>query len=179
MTMKSNFTDDEWFLLSSAPAMIGAAMSSAAASGVIGTVKEMTASMRSSVAGLKDYPDSELIQALLQKAENWDEAKDKMQDYRERSKSKLADGNVKSREELHQLAMADCKKAVALVNEKCSPEDAAAYKEWTLKIANNVAAAASEGGFLGFGGEKISAEEAAMLEQIEAILGIKGAALIA
>lgn len=176
MSMKNNFTDDEWFLLSSTPAMIGAAMSSAAASGVIGTVKEMTASMRSTVGGLKDYPDSELIQELLQKAENWDEAKDKLKDYRERSKSKLADGNVKSREELHNLAMADCKKAVVLVNDKCTAEDAAAYKEWTLKIANNVAAAASEGGF---GGEKISAEEAAMLEQIESILGIKGAALLA
>jgi len=57
--------------------------------------------------------------------------------------------------------------------------DALAYKEWALKIANNVAAAASEGGFLGFGGEKISPEEAKMLAQIEGILGIKGASLIA
>jgi len=100
-----------------------------------------------------------LIQALLEKAENWDEAKTKMKDYRERSKDKLTAGNIKSREELHQLAMDDCNSAVALVDAKCSADDALAYKEWALKIANNVAAAASEGGFLGFGGEKISPEE--------------------
>ena len=179
MSIKDDFNEDEWYLLSSAPAMIGAAMSSAAARGMIGTVKEMTASMRSTVGALQDYPDSELIQALLKKAENWDDAKTKMKDYRERAKDKLAEGNIKSREELHQLAMDDCKKAVALVNAKCSSDDALAYKEWALKIANNVAAAASEGGFLGFGGEKISPEEAKMLEQIEGILGIKGASLIA
>ena len=179
MSQKSNFTEDEWFLLSSAPAMIGSAMSSAASSGVIGTVKELSASMKSTVAALKDYPDSSLIQELLQKAENWDAAKDKMKDYRERSKAKLEAGNIKSREELHNLAMDDCRKAIALVDEKCSAADAAAYKEWTLKIANNVAEAASEGGFLGFGGERISPEESAMLAQIEGILGIKGGTLIA
>jgi len=179
MSIKDSFTEDEWYLLSSAPAMVGAAMSSAAASGMIGTVKEMTASMRSTVSALEDYPDSELIQALLQKAENWDEAKTKMKDYRERSREKLTEGDIKSREELHQLAMEDCKSAVALVDAKCSVDDALVYKEWALKIANNVAAAASEGGFLGFGGEKISPEEAKMLEQIEGILGIRGANLVA
>ena len=77
MSIKDKFTEDEWFLLSSTPALIGASMSAADSSGVIGTVKEMTASMRSTVGALKGYPDSELIQTLLEKAENWDEAKEK------------------------------------------------------------------------------------------------------
>ena len=179
MSIKDQFTEDEWFLLSSTPAMVGSAMSSAASSGVIGTVKEMTASMKSTVAALKDYPDSELIQALLQKAENWDAAKDKMSDYRERAKQKLETQQIKTREQLHQQAMKDCQDAAKLVDAKCSAADAKAYREWTLKVANNVAAAASEGGFLGFGGERISPEETALLGRIEEALGVKGSSLLA
>lgn len=179
MSIQQKFSEDEWFLLSSSPAMIGAAMSSAAKSGVIGTVKEMTASMRSTVAGLKEYPDSELIQALLKKAENWDEAKEKLGDYRTRSKEKMETENIKSHEALHEQAIADCKATVALVDAKCSPEDAKAYKEWSLKIANNVAQAASEGGFMGFGGEKVSAEEAVMLTKFEQALGVQASTLLA
>lgn len=179
MSIQDQFTEDEWFLLSATPAMIGAAMSSAASSGVIGTVKELSSSMRSTVAALKDYPASELIQALLKKAENWDEAKEKMSDYRSRSKEKLESGNVKTREELHAQVLNDCKTAAQLVDEKCSASDAKIYKEWSLKVANNVAQAASENGFLGFGGEKVSPEEAEMLGKIEAALGVKSANLFA
>jgi len=136
MSLKDNFSEDEWFLLSSTPAMIGAAMSAAAPSGVIGTVKEMTASMRGSVQGLTDYPDSELVTELLAKAENWDEAKDKMQDYRERAKARLGDADIKSREQLQSHVLADCAAAAKLVDEKCSVADAKTYKEWSVKIAN-------------------------------------------
>lgn len=179
MSIQELFNDDEWFLLSSTPALIGAAMSSAASSGVVGTVKELSSSMRSTVGGLKDYPDSELIQALLQKAENWDEAKEKMSDYRSRSKAKLQNADIKTREQLHAQVVEDCAAAAKLVEERCSAEDSKAYKEWSLKVANNVAAAASEGGFLGFGGEKISPEETAMLAKIENALGVQSSTLIA
>ncbi|MEE9320270.1 MAG: hypothetical protein V3U76_07495 [Granulosicoccus sp.] len=172
MSIKEAFTDDEWFLLSSTPAMIGAAMSSAAPSGVVGTVKELTASMRGSVAGLQDYPDSDLVAQLLQKAENWDEAKDKMKDYRERIKARLQNSGVTSREQLHDNVIADCRAAAGLVDTKCSEEDARIYREWCVKIANLVAEAAKEGGFLGFGGERISQEERAMLTRIEEALGV-------
>ncbi len=179
MGIKDEFSEDEWFLLSSAPAMIGAAMSAAAPSGVIGTVKEMTASMRASVQGLSDYPESELIAALLEKAENWDEAKDKMQDYREKAKERLSNAEIKSREELQAHVLKDCAAAAKLVDEKCSVEEARTYKEWSVKIANKVANAAKEGGILGFGGERVSAEESALIAKIESALGAPSGHLVA
>lgn len=179
MGIKEDFTDDEWFLLSSTPAMIGAAMSSAAPSGVIGTVKEMTAGMRGTVQGLNDYPDSELITALLEKAANWDEAKDKMQDYREKAKARLDGAAIKSREELQTHVLADCATAAKLVDEKCSASDAKVYKEWSVKIANKVAEAAKEGGILGFGGERVSAEESELITKIEQALGAPSGHLLA
>ncbi len=179
MGIKEQFTDDEWFLLSATPAMIGAAMSSAAPSGVIGTVKEMTASMRASVQGLSDYPDSELINALLEKAQNWDEAKDKMTDYRARAKARFDGARPGSREELQALVLEDCSAAANLVDEKCSPAEAAVYKEWSVKIANKVAQAAKEGGILGFGGERVSEEESILIAKIETALGAPAGHLLA
>lgn len=179
MSLKDSFSEDEWFLLSSTPAFIGASMSAAEKSGVIGTVKELSASMRSTVSGLKDYPDSELIQELLKKAENWDEAKEKMSDYKERSQEKMQAANIQSSEALQDQMLRDVEACVALVDEKCTSEDARIYKEWSLKIANNVALASKEGGFMGFGGTAVGENEKALIAKVEAALGINAGALFA
>jgi len=172
LNIKSKFTDDEWFLLSSTPALIGASMSAADSSGVIGTVKEMSASMRTTVAAQKDYPDSELIQALLEKAKNWDEAKEKIHDYRARTKNLLEEEGIKSADQLQGKMLSDVEQCVALVDKNCSEEDAKSYKQWSLKVADAVAAAATEGGFLGFGGTKISENEKALLVRIQQAMGM-------
>ena len=179
MSLRDEFNDDEWFLLSSTPAMIAAAMSSAAPSGVIGTIKEMTAGMRGTIEGRTQHADSALIQELLEKAENWDEAKDKAKDYRERSRARLEGAGIDSRERLHEQIIADCKTASSLVDGRCSEGDATAYKSWVIEIARDVAHAAREGGFLGFGGTQFSPEEQVMLARIEAALGAESGVLIA
>lgn len=179
MSIKDSFTEDEWFLLSSMPGMIGAAMSNAAPSGIIGTVKEMSAAMRAAVQGKTDHPDSQLITALMTKAENWDEAKEKIASYRERTQERVKSANVQSREGLQQLALDDCRAAAALVDEKCSEEEARIYKQWTISVARSVAEAAKEGSILGFGGERVSEAERELLGLIESTLGIKSGVLIA
>jgi len=177
--VKDEFSEDEWFLLSSTPAMIGAAVTNAAPSGVIGTIKEMAASMRASVQGLSDYPDSELIAALLEKAANWDEAKDKMSDYREKAKSRLGSAAITSPQELQSHVLQECAAAAKLVDAKCSPAEAKVYKEWSVKIANKVAAAAKEGSIFGFGGERLSPAESELIAKIEVALGAPSGHLIA
>lgn len=179
MSIKDNFDDDQWFLLSSTPALIGAAMSTAASSGVIGTVKELSASMRSVVQGKSTYADSELITTLLHKAENWDAAKEKMESYRERTKSRMESAGIKSREDLIATVEADCRAAAALVDEHCSPDEATAYKSWSVSVARAVAEAAKEGSFLGVGGVRVSPEEEQLLVRIENALGAPTGHLLA
>ena len=65
----------------------------------------------------------------------------------------------------------DCRAAAALVDAKSAPQEAAEYKQWALSVAEKVAMAASEGGFLGFGGEQFSEPEKHFLSEIEAALG--------
>ena len=52
------------------------------------------------------------------------------------------------------------------------PADAAAFKSWLFSVSRRVAEAASEGGFLGFGGVQVSAAERATLGDIAEALGI-------
>lgn len=179
MSVKDDFTDDEWFLLGSVPAMIGAAMSTAAPSGVIGTVKELSASMKAMAAGNQEHADSPLVTELLDRAGNWDEAKERMRDYRERIKERLGSAQADSREALHALVLADCRAAAQLVGERCTASDAAAYKAWSVAVARRVAEAAREGGFLGFGGVVVSDSERELLGRIEAALGVEGGVLLA
>ncbi len=179
MPIKDSFNDDEWFLLASMPGMIGAAMSNAAPSGILGTIKEMSAAMRASTQAKYDHPESELITSLITKAANWDEAKEKIADYRARAQERIKSANITSREELQNMAIHDCRDAAKLVDERCSEAEALVYRQWTISVARSVAEAAKEGSVLGFGGERISAPERELLQRIDSTLGIKSGFLLA
>jgi len=167
--MKNEFSDDEWYLLSSTPAAIGTMMSAAAASGVFGTIKELSASMRSTVQGLQTHSDSELIASLLERSDNWSDAKDKASDYSERTKERFKEQSVTSPEALQKFVLEDCKTVASLVEERCSADEADAYKDWCVTIAANVAKASKEGSILGFGGTRISEAEKTQMAEIEAL----------
>ena len=64
-----------------------------------------------------------------------------------------------------------CREVAALLSQK-APADAEAYKQWVYQSAQNSANAASEGGFFGIGGERVTAAETAALKEIATALGI-------
>ena len=57
-----------------------------------------------------------------------------------------------------------------LLARKTTPEEAKGFKLWLQGIAQKVAEASNEGGFLGFGGEKVSAAEKQALASISEVL---------
>ena len=60
---------------------------------------------------------------------------------------------------------------VSAILDANAPSDAAAFKTWLRGISQKVAEAAVEGGFLGFGGVKVSDAEKATLDDIAKALG--------
>ena len=60
--------------------------------------------------------------------------------------------------------------AVAGIVAAKAPGSAAAFKDWLKTIAGKVSEAGTEGGFLGFGGEKVSAAEKATLDRLATAL---------
>ena len=61
---------------------------------------------------------------------------------------------------------------IQLVTAKATPEEVEAFRRWLLAAAQAAADAGKEGGFLGFGGEQVSAGEQRMLDQVRAVLGM-------
>lgn len=72
-------------------------------------------------------------------------------------------------DEIKARALEALKETASIIDKK-APGEAKAFKGWLAHISNIVAEAGSEGGFLGFGGVKISDAEKATLDEISKIL---------
>jgi hypothetical protein len=73
-------------------------------------------------------------------------------------------------EHLKAAVLGKVREALDLLGRKATPEEVAAYKTMLVTVAEHTANAAKEGGFLGFGGEWVSAGEQAFLDQMKSVL---------
>lgn len=170
MSLEDRFTEEEIFLLASTPTQIGTVMAFAEGSG-LGTVKEMMANSKTVMAGIKKYPDNEIITGVLPQVGEFKEAMSQAKEMREKSIAKLEKRKIQSSEELHDEILKDCVAVGMLLDQKATPQEAEEYKAWSMEIAENVAKAAKEGGILGFGGTQVSDAEEDAFAQIAAALG--------
>jgi hypothetical protein len=73
-------------------------------------------------------------------------------------------------ENLKTAVLGKVREVLALLGTKASPEEVAAYKQMLATVAEETANASKEGGFLGFGGERVSAGEQAFVDQVKSLL---------
>ena len=165
MASKAAFTPEEWNQVLGGVFMAGFAVTAADPSGLWGLLKETFASGRALMEAKSDAGASELSKAIVLAMET-SEGRSAAQEY---VKGRL---HGAKREEIKQRAIDALRSAAAVVDQK-APSDAAGYKAWLTRIANNVAEAAKEGGFLGFGGVDVSDAEKATLAEIAAALGTR------
>jgi hypothetical protein len=170
--MSLNYTEEELNLLANTPHIIGAAMAFAGSSGLFGTGKEMFTNAQAVMAGIKDYPNNALIRAILPDAKgDASAAMDKMKKVRDWGVARMKTKSVDSPGKFQAEAVEDCKAVAALLAAKATPQEAAEYKQWAMSIAEKVAMATTEGSFLGFGGERFSADEKKLFSEIEKAMG--------
>jgi hypothetical protein len=162
MATKSDFTQDEWKTLLESPLLAGFAISIAEPSGIFGLFAEGLASAKALVEARTKTGDA-LIDTVVQ-----DLLTPEGRESARSSVKSLASGS--SPIELKTRALAELKKAGAALDAK-APAEAQAFKAWLEHIAKMVAEAGSEGGFLGFGGVKVSEAEKATLAEISSALG--------
>ena len=164
MADKSSFGAEEWQQLLVSPMLAGMAVTAADPSGLFGLVKEGFAASGALAAARSDASTSALIKAVVAEFET----SDGRTAARDRLKAQFAGGQAAS---LKPNAIEALRKVSALLDAK-APEDAAAFKAWLRAIAQRVAEAAKEGGFLGFGGVQVSEAEKATLTEISAALNL-------
>jgi hypothetical protein len=159
MTTKTDFTDEEWARLERAPVVAGFALSLADPGGPIEAAKESLATIKTVIETAKAGGQPELVDAV---------AKDVFEMAQHRQNPL---GDFKPRGALAGEQVLDELKAVnELLREKATPEEAAAFREWLLAVAQRAAEAAKEGGFLGFNAVRVSENEQQMLDKLRETL---------
>jgi hypothetical protein len=141
--------------------LVSYAVAGAAPSDEEGYIQEMSAVADAIFEGGQTAAKDSLVSAVV--AEIVANAEDNERGATE----KISVGDVKAR------ALANCQEVANLLQTKASTEEADAYKRWLLAVAQNVASAAKEGGFLGFGGAQVSKSEVATINEIAAALGVQ------
>jgi hypothetical protein len=162
MAMKDSFTPEEWARVVAAPMVAGIAVTAADPGGLFGAVRESFA-VAGAVQAAKAADSAPLlgeIAAAYDSAEGRDMARGVLKDQ----------ASAKAPAAVVDAAVQELAGVSALVAAK-APDAAAGYREWLKAIAERVAEAGTEGGFLGFGGVKVSPEERATIDRIATALG--------
>src|SRR5262245_27534160 len=165
MADKASFSAEEWARVLQSVMVAGIAVTAAEPSGLWGTLKESMAAGHALIEAKSDAKANELIKGVvsdLETSAGRAAAREGLQATFAGSKP----GEVKTK------AVAAIRDAAALVDAK-APGDAAAFKAWLRHISQGVAEASTEGGFLGFGGVRVSDAEKATLSEIADALGLK------
>jgi hypothetical protein len=148
MTSKAAFNAEEWATVSSAPSLAALKVIAAQRGG---TVRESLAAQRAFADALQNEPGP-LLREILTTPTALD-----------------AENRPRTADELQDRAPQTLKQAIALLEERATDEEVVEYKRFVYGLAETVARAHKEGGFLGIGGTEISEAEQAALDEIAAI----------
>jgi hypothetical protein len=155
MTAKQDFTDEEWTRLRRAPLVAGVAVALADPGGPIELAKETMASLRS--ATLPPSQEELLASVALDVQASTQHKQNLLGDFKPKNGQQVLD---------------ELRGVNELLTAKATPEESEAFRRWLVAAAQAAADAAKEGGFMGFGGEQVSAGEQQMLDQVRAALGM-------
>ena len=162
MANKDDFTPEEWTKVLESIVAAGLAVSAVDPSGWWGTLKEAAASTLALLSAKRDPNSNELILAAVADFEKSNNGS--ILAMRERfAQTQTA--------ECVQRALASLREVSAIVDAK-APNEAAAFKAWLREISREIAEAAVEGSFFGFGGVRVSDAERATLRDISKALGM-------
>jgi hypothetical protein len=157
MTAKADYTPEEWTALVRSPFVAGAAISFADPGGPIELLKETSAALKTVTEPSADQP--ELVAAV----------KADLAEMAGRRENPLAGFKPKG-PQARQQVLDELIAVNDTLTAKATPEEAAAFRGWLKKAAQDAANAAKEGGFMGIGAERVSAGEQQMLDELEKVL---------
>ena len=160
MLTKNDFSPEDWNSLRDLPHLVGFATLFAGSSG-LGTVKESLAIAQGILEGQSS--NVPLIRDLANRAE--------IESAQAAIRETLGDANTKiPQDRMKSLVLERVGTGLSVLGVKGTLEEVAAFRQWLYGIAEKVAKAAKEGGFLGFGGTQVSEEELAFLSDLRTAL---------
>jgi hypothetical protein len=151
MTTKADFNAEDWSTVVDGPLYAGLRVIAAHRGG---TLRESLAMGRVYQEARAKHGSSALLDELVASPPSIDQ-----------QRPQQAGGDISA------VTTDHLRKAMTILESQATPEDADAYKTFVMTVAQAVAAAHKEGGFLGVGGTRISEAENQALDEISAALG--------
>jgi len=167
MTPQDKYQDGLWVKIRRLPYLVAMGMEGAGRSGISGSARERHAMVESLVEGGKAYPENEIIQAIVPKGQNNTALLERAAEQHDEILDCLYNKDIEDNKGLQKHLLNVLVIVLGVLNSREDPERVAEYKEWLLHIAKNVAVAAKEGDFMGFGGERFSQEERDLYAALE------------
>lgn len=162
MSTKDNFTAEEWAQLESAPIYAGMGIITADPA-VTSIFKESAAMAKAMVQNPVPANAADLVGGIVADMKKKVDNKEKFEE---------PQFDTKDPESIMQQIYAYLGDTAAIVDKKAGAEEAQGYKEWLLSIAQSVAEAGKEGGFLGIGSVRVSEQEQTVLNNYSKTLGL-------
>ncbi|MGH3991343.1 MAG: hypothetical protein ACRDSN_02635 [Pseudonocardiaceae bacterium] len=144
MTGKRDFNAEEWEKLVRGPALAALRVIAADRGG---TIRE-TLSLGRAYAEARQRGGNGLLDEIVS------------------SPPQLDPAATRSPEQLPEQANQALREAIELLERKATPEEVEDYRKFLLAVADTVAHAHKEGGFLGIGGKEVSESEQAVLDEL-------------
>jgi hypothetical protein len=164
MLTKNDFPAADWNTLRDTQYLVGLATLLAEPSG-FGTIKESIALAQ----GIMENQSSPFpfIRDMTNKAE-MEAAQGAL-----RQRFGAVEAKPAAKGALQQAALEQVRASMSILSGKASKEESDAYSKLLYGLAETVANAATEGGFLGFGGKRVSAGEQSFLDQLRDTLHLE------
>jgi hypothetical protein len=151
MTKRADFNAEEWSTVVNGPLYAGLRVIAASRGG---TLRESLAMGRVYQEARAHHGESELLDELVKSPPAID-----------------ADRAREGQGDIGALVSQQLRDAIGIVDAKSTPAETDAYKKFVMTVAQAVAGAHKEGGFLGIGGQQVSDEENRALDEISTALG--------
>ena len=170
MFTRDSFTTEEWARIIAAPTKVSALVVTADMSGPIGLVGEFRAMM----GGIREFVDSnagssDLMNALKDylATKPSEEEEAQLKSWAKENEAEMKANKPSSIEDMTEQIHASVDETLAMLQGKGASEtDITIYKAMMVSVAEKTAEASKEGGFLGFGGVRVSDAEESILETI-------------
>ncbi|MBP9502286.1 MAG: DUF3631 domain-containing protein [Candidatus Promineofilum sp.] len=170
---RDSFTIEEWGQIISAPAAIGSLVVIADLSGPLGLISEFRAIMNT----MKEYTAANSANPLMGALQSYistrptKEEEDRLKEWAKEQEAAMKENRPETPEEFADRVHEIVDGVLEMLTAKgATAEDLSSYKNMMVVIAENVANASKEGGFLGFGGTLVSDAEESALARIRAEL---------
>jgi hypothetical protein len=161
MDVKSAFSDDEWNIVAGLPSWVVAAAIKVEPSSGLGEVSELVNGLRILTETASLFGDESLVGQVF--------ADYRRDGYGEAEILRLTE---EWSPEYEAATVDRCRRVAALLDGRIEPMAAAEYKSWIASATRSVIESVTTGGFLGFGGERVTDSEQSYLDRVREALGL-------